>query len=315
MNTQAKASYKVRNWHSYDAALKQRGSLTFWVNEEVIEQWRNEKKTGRKGASNYYSDVAIATMGTVQSVFHLAGRQTEGFLESLFILMGVELKVPDHSTPCRRLSKLSVELPVIPKDEAIHLVVDSTGIKVYGEGEWKVRTHGVGKRRTWRKLHLGVDQGSGEILAAVVTTNDIADCEVLPDLLEQIDSNIEQVSGDGGYDTFNCYNTITQRQAKAVIPPRSNAQIQQPNNSELPPHQRDENLRRIHQIGRQQWKQESRYHRRSLSETAMFRLKIIFGGKLKRRFFDNQAVELFLQCAALNRMIQLGKPDSYKVEK
>jgi hypothetical protein len=164
-------------------------------------------------------------------------------------------------------------------------------------------------------LHLGVDSESGEILGAVVTTNDVADCEVLPDILEQIEQPIEQVSGDGGYDTFGCYDTIAKRGAKATIPPRSNAQIQQPINSELPPHPRDENLRRIHQIGHQQWKQESRYHRRSLSETAMFRLKIIFGGKLRRRFFDNQAVELFLQCAALNRMIQLGKPDSYKVEK
>ena len=229
--------------------------------------------------------------------------------------MGIELEVPDHSTLSRRLSKLSVELPVVPKDKAVHLVVDSTGVKVYGEGEWKVRTHGVGKRRTWRKLHLAVDEGTGEILAAVVTTNDIADWEILPDLLEQIDQEIEQVSGDGGYDTFNCYDTIAFRGAIASIPPRSSAQIQQPNNSELPPHPRDKNLPRIHQIGRQQGKQESRYHRRSLSQTAMFRLKIIFGGKLRRRFFDNQAVELFLQCAALNRMIQLGKPDSYKVEK
>jgi hypothetical protein len=214
-----------------------------------------------------------------------------------------------------------VELPVVPKNKAIHVVVDSTGVKVYGEGEWKVRTHGVGKRRTWRKLHLGVDEGSGEILAAVVTTNDVADCEVLPDLLEQIEHPIAQLSGDGGYDTFDCYDAFTkcaegiaQRGATASIPPRSNAKIQQHGNRKAPPHPRDENLRSIHQVGRKQWKQQSGYHRRSLSETAMFRLKIIFGGKLRRRFFDNQAVELFLQCAALNRMIQLGKPDSYKIE-
>nr|WP_322716380.1 IS5 family transposase [Nostoc sp. ChiQUE02]MDZ8229249.1 IS5 family transposase [Nostoc sp. ChiQUE02] len=314
MNTKAKANYKVRNWKEYDAALKLRGSITFWVSDEVVEQWRNEEKSGRKGASNYYSDVAIATMGTIQSVFHLPGRQAEGFLESLFTVMGIELNIPDHSTLSRRLSKLSVELPVVPKDKAVHIVVDSTGVKVYGEGEWKVRIHGVSKRRTWRKLHLGVDEETGEILAAVVTTNDIADCEVLPDLLEQIDQEIEQVSGDGGYDTFNCYDTIAQRGAKATIPPRSSAKIQQHANCKALPHPRDENIRSIRQVGRKQWKQQSRYHRRSLSETAMFRLKTIFGGKLKRRFFENQAVELFLQCAALNRMIQLGKPDSYKVQ-
>ena len=162
-------------------------------------------------------------------------------------------------------------------------------------------------------MHLGVDSESGEIVGAVVTTNDVADCEVLTDILEQIDAPIEQVSGDGGYDTFDCYDTIAERGAKATIPPRSNAKIQQPDEI-APPHPRDENLRYCNQVGRKQWKQESGYHRRSLSETAIFRLKIIFGGKLRRRFFDNQAVELFLQCAALNRMIQLGKPDSYKVE-
>lgn len=188
-----KAQYKFRNWNAYDAALKQRGSISFWVDEDVIEQWRNQHKTGRKGASNYSSEVAMpsptrsgnATMGTIQSVFHLPGRQAEGFIESLFKLMGIDLQVPDHSMLSRGLSKLSVKLPVVPKDEAVHIVVDSTGVKVYGESEWKMRTYRVGKRRTWR--NLGVDERSGEILGAVVTTNDVADCEVLADILEQID--------------------------------------------------------------------------------------------------------------------------------
>jgi len=314
MKTKPKANYRVRNWKEYDAALKQRGSITFWVREEVIEQWRNEKKTATKGASNYYSDVAIATMGTVQSVFHLAGRQTEGFLESLFTLMGVELEVPDHSTVSRRLSKLSVELPVIPKDKAIHVVVDSTGVKVYGEGEWKVRTHGVGKRRTWRKLHLGVDEASGEIRSAVVSTNDLSDGDVLPDILDGIDDEIEQVSGDGAYDQHKCYEAIRRRQAKATIPPRKGAKIWRHGNSKALRHNRDENLRRIRKVGRKTWKHAHWLHRRSLAETTMFRFKMIFGGKLRSRKFENQAVELFLQCAALNRMIQVGKPASVRVE-
>jgi IS5 family transposase len=314
MKTPPKATYRIRNWKEYDAALKQRGSITFWVSEEVIEQWNNREKTGKRGASKEYSDLAIATMGTVKSLFHLGGRQTEGFLESLFRLMNIELKAPDHSTLSRRLGKLSVTLPVIPKDKAVHVVVDSTGVKVYGEGEWKTRQHGVSKRRTWRKLHLGVDEATGEILAVVVTTNDYHDCEVLPDLLDQIPQAIEQVSGDGAYDTFDCYDAIEQRQAKSGIPPRKDAKIHQHGNRKAPPHPRDKNLRRIRKVGRKRWKQESHYHRRSLAETAMFRFKAIFGGTLRSRQFDNQAVELFLQCAALNRMIQLGKPESYKVE-
>lgn len=314
MKPSPKASYRLRNWKEYDAALKQRGSLTFWVSEDVIEQWNTAEKTGKRGASNEYSDLAIATMATVKSLFHLAGRQTEGFLESLFSLMDIELKAPDHSTLSRRLGKLSVGLPVVPKDKAVHVVVDSTGVKVYGEGEWKTRQHGVGKRRTWRKLHLGVDEETGEILAAVVTTHDYHDSELLPDLLDGIEGEIEQVSGDGAYDTFASYEAIEQRQAKGVIPPRKDAKIHQHGNYNAPPHPRDENLRRIRQVGRKRWKEESQYHRRSIAETTMFRLKTIFGGKLRSRQFDNQVVELFLQCAALNRMIQLGKPESYKVE-
>jgi IS5 family transposase len=314
MKTRPKATYRIRNWKEYDAALKQRGSITFWVSEDVIEQWNNTEKTGKRGASNEYSDLAIATMATVKSLFHLAGRQTEGFLESLFSLMHIELKAPDHSTLSRRLGKLSVTLPVVPKDKAVHVVVDSTGVKVYGEGEWKARQHGVSKRRTWRKLHLGVDEKTGEILAAVVTTNDYHDSEVLPDLLEQISADIEQVSGDGAYDTFDCYDEIERRQAKGVIPPRKDAKIHQHGNRKAPPHPRDKNLRCIRKVGRKRWKQESNYHRRSIAETTMFRFKVIFGGKLRSRKFDNQAVELFLQCTALNRMIQLGKPESYKVE-
>lgn len=194
------------------------------------------------------------------------------------------------------------------------MVIDSTGVKVYGAGEWQARQHGVSKRRTWRKLHLGVDEKTGEILAAVVTTNDDHDSEVRPDLLQQISADIEQGSGGGAYDTFDCYDEIERRQAKGVMPPRKDAKIHQHGNRKAPPHPRDKNLRRIRKVGRKRWKQRSNYHRRSIAETTMFRFKVIFGGKLRSRKFDNQAVELFLQGTALNRMIQLGKPESYKVE-
>lgn len=146
------------------------------------------------------------------------------------------------------------------KDKAVHIVVDSTGVKVYGEGEWQVRKHRRGKRRTWRKLHLGVDEATGEILAAVVTTNDVADCEVLSQLLDAIAEDIAQVTGDGAYDTQECYDAIDQRGASAAIPPRRNAKIWQHGNRKAPPHPRDENLRRIRKVGRKRWKQESGYH-------------------------------------------------------
>lgn len=308
-----KQQYRVRNWSEYNLALKQRGSLTFWVSEEAIEQWLNTEPSEQLGAPKTYSDIAIMSVLTVKSLFRLAGRQATGLLGSLFELMQVKLPVPDHSTISRRMGKLSVRLPIHDREQARHVVIDSTGIKVYGEGEWKIRQHGVSKRRIWRKLHLAVDEATGEILAAVVSTNDWGDCEILPDLLNHIEGNIEQVSVDSAYDTSDCYDTITERGAKPVIPPRKNAVIWQHGNRKASPHPRDQALRSIRKHGRKKWKREADYHRRSLSETTMFRHKTAFGGKVLSRKFENQATELLCQCAMLNRMIQLGKPVSVPV--
>jgi hypothetical protein len=273
--------YRVRNWSDYNAGLKQRGSLTLWLSKDALEQWVMNTATGRRGASQLYSDTAIATVATLKSVFHLAGRQAQGFVESVFQLMNIPLPVPDHSTVSRRLSALSVSIPVQPQSRARHVVVDSTGVKVYGEGEWKARQHGVGKRRTWRKLHLGIDESTGESMVAEVTTNDCHDSEILPSLLEGIAGEMAQVSGDGAYDTFACHEAIAHRGAAATIPPRHDARPTQhgvPN----PTHPRDQILQRIEQVGRADWKQESGYHRRSLAKTTMFRLKVTFGGASDR---------------------------------
>lgn len=307
-------SYRIRNWSKYNAGLKRRGSLTFWLDSEVIEQWVERRLSGKRGASVYYSDMAIATFELMKSVYGLAGRQTEGFLTSIFELMGLDLPVPEHSTVSRRKGSLTVTLPVIPKSGGVHLVVDSTGVKVYGDGEWKVRQHGVSKRRTWRKLHVGVDESTGEILSAVVTTNNVHDSEVFEDLLDVGETELEQVSGDGAYDQRHCYDSLQAANIKASIPPQRNAKIWQHGNCNAPPHPRDENLRTIRKRGRKRWKREIGYHRRSLAETTMSRLKAIFGGKLRSRTFDNQATELLLQCVALNRMIQIAKPETVWVD-
>ena len=311
MKKTTKRQYRIRNWKEYNTALVRRGSLTVWLDEAVLKDWINQEKTGRRGASPTYTDTAIECALSLGAVYQLPLRQTEGLLASVLELLDVELAAPDYSTLCRRRSRLPVVLVRQTRGEPVHLVVDSTGVKVYGEGEWKVRQHGWSKRRTWRKLHLGVDEASGEILAAVASTNDISDGEVLPALLEQIAEPIEQVSGDGSYDKRNCYQAIAQRQARAVIPPRRDAHIWQHGNCAAEPVPRDENLRRIRQVGRRAWKQESGYHRRSLAETTIFRIKTIFGDKLGARQFAAQAVELFIRCAVLNRMTHLGMPDSY----
>jgi IS5 family transposase len=308
-----KRSYRLRNWKHYNAALVQRGSLTLWVSDDVITAWRNTEKTGKRGRPRTYSDTAVLCMATLKEVYHLPLRATKGLMLSIMQLLDLDLPVLDYSQLSRRCALLEVALPRRKKDEALHLVVDSTGVKVFGEGEWKVRQHGYSKRRTWRKLHLGADEMTGEIVAAVVTTNNVADSQVLEDLLEQVEEEVEQVSGDGSYDKRSCYEAIRKRKAKAAIPPQRNAKIWQHGNSKQERLIRDENLRRIRQVGRKAWKQEVSYHRRSLAETQMYRVKTIFGDRVSARQFAGQATQVLVRCAALNQMTHLGMPDSYAV--
>ena len=308
-----KAKYRLRNWKDYNQSLVKRGSLTLWFNDQVVSEWHNHARSGKRGRPKTYTNTAILTMATFQEVYHLPLRQTEGLMKSIVEMLKLNLSVPDFSTLSRRRANLQLELSSASPAEALHVVVDATGFKVFGEGEWKVRQHGYNYRRTWRKLHLGVNEANNEIVAAVVTTSNYNENEVLPDLLDQIEAEIEQVSGDGAYDKRNCYKTIRERQARAAIPPQRNAKIWQHGNIKEKPLARDQNLRRIRAIGRIAWKKESGYHRRSLAETAVFRLKVIFGDRILARSFAGGAAELLLRCAVLNQMTQLGMPDSYKV--
>jgi IS5 family transposase len=308
-----KTKYRLRNWREYNRALVQRGSLTLWITEDVVQLWQATEPEGKRGHPRTYTDTAITTMVTLQEIYHLGLRQTEGLMQSIGELLHLEVAIPDYSTLSRRRATLEVVLPRTRSTEALHVVVDSTGVKVFGEGEWKVRQHGYTYRRTWRKVHVGVDEASGEIVAAVVTTNNYHDSQLLSDLLAQVDEEINQVSGDGAYDRRTCYEAIRARHARATIPPQRNAKIWQHGNRKAERLARDQNLRRIRQIGRTVWKQESGYHRRSLAETTMFRLKTLFGERVTARGFAGQAAQLLVRCAALNRMTQLGRPDSYRV--
>ena len=308
-----KTAYRTRNWTEYNRALKQRGSLTVWISKDALANWTTRELTGEPGASPIYTGLAIETMAIVQAIYSRADRQTQGFLESIFELMNIDLPVPDQSTLSRRRKSLNITLPVQDRDKSRHLVVDSTGVKVYGEGEWKVRQHGWSYRRTWLKLHLCVDETTLEIVSAVASTNDVSDAEVLPDLLEDLPGTLEQISADGAYDQRKCYDELNKHGAKAAIPPRKGARIWQHGNSKAERHKRDENLRRVRQVGRQQWKKESNYHRRSLAETQMFRFKTIFGDRLQTRQTANQFKELLLKASILNRMTHLGMPDTTKV--
>jgi IS5 family transposase len=310
-----KKQYRVRNWPEYNAALKQRASITFWVDESAQAGWLEGERSGKRGASRLYSDGAIECTLMVQEVYHLTLRGAQGFLHSLFGLMQLALPVPDYTTLCRRRQSAQMSVAATasaPTSRGLHLVVDSTGLKIYGEGEWKVRKHGWCKRRTWRSLHIGIDARSGQIVAAVMSEPRFTDKKALPMLLEQIEGEVASVTGDGAYDGKGCYEAIAEREAEAIIPPFRNGRLRKedvyaPRNAAL---QRIRELEAQGQDGRALWKEEVGYHARSRIETTMMQLKRIFGDRLSSHDFDAQANQGFIRCMALNRMMQLPMPQS-----
>lgn len=308
-----KGLYRVKNWSEYDKAMVERGSITFWLSDDFEKTWRH---TGEKqrGSQFDYSDQAILVMLTVKEVFHLTNRQTEGFMRSLFVVMKVNLPVADHSTLSKRGKDLKVKLPK-KTSQSLNIVMDSTGLKIYGEGEWKVRMHGVSKRRTWCKLHVGANPEDGEIQAVLLTENNVSDDQAVEELLGQIEQSILDFAADGAYDKRKVYDSLNAHspEVNILIPPRKNARIWKHGNTKTERLKRDENLRAIRKNGRKEWKKNSGYHVRSLAETTMFRLKTIFGNELSARLFETQITQAVVRCAALNKMTHLGMPQSYKV--
>ena len=312
-HSRPKSLYRVKNWPEYEKALVQRGSITFWLSDDVEKVWlyAGEKQ---RGSQFDYSDKAIEIMLTIKEVFHLTNRGVEGFVRSLFQMMDIALPVPDHSTLSKRGKTLKVKLPR-KTNESLNLVLDSTGLKIYGEGEWKVRKHGYSKHRTWRKLHMGANPDNGEIQVVVLTENSVSDDSVVKDMLAQIEQTLLACAADGAYDKRRVYDALNEHspEVEILIPPRKNARIWQHGNSKEERLKRDENLRYIRKHGRQQWKDDSGYHIRSLAETIMFRLKTIFGDQLSARLLETQTTQILIRCLALNKMTHLGMPESYQV--
>ena len=302
--SKVKAQYRVTNWREYDRALVERGSLTVWFDEEYVrEHWRPEAN-GKRGAPFLYSDLAIQVLLMMKGVFHLPYRALEGFARSLMRLMNLPLPVPDHTHLSRRAQTLRVVIPRRASQGPIHVVVDSTGMKIYGEGEWKVRQHGAGQRRTWRKVHFAVDADAKDVIGVEVTTTEWLDCEVFGGLLDQVEGRIGQVDGDGAYDTRGVYAAGMARGAQVVVPPRENAVPWEDG------HPRTQALADIAELGLEGWKEATGYHRRSLAENAFYRFKQLFGDRLASRLFETQVTEVHARVAAMNTMTALGMPVS-----
>ena len=309
MSKPTPATYRTTNWRSYNAALKQRGSLLIWFDPETV--WL-AGPSGKRGRSATFTDAAIQACLTLKALFGLPLRQTTGLVASLLELAGLDWPVPDFSTLSRRQKGLNVSIPYRPSTGALHLLIDSTGIKAEGEGEWFTKKHGPSKPRQWRKVHLGIDADTLEIRAIEVTGSRVGDAPMLPELLNQIPDGqqIDKVTADGAYDTRGCHAAIAARHACAVIPARKNAR---PWLENTPGAQaRNETVRSTRRLGRMIWRRWSGYHRRSLVETKMRCFKLL-GERVMARDFDRQVAELQIRAAILNRFTALGTPQTHRV--
>src|SRR4051812_1730543 len=239
---------RVTNWAEYDAALRQRGSLTVWFTEDAIAAWHAEPRTTR-GGQPWYSELAILTALTLKAVFRLALRQTEGLIGSVIRLLGLDLSIPDHTTLSRRAETVEVPRPR-SGPEPVHLLVDSTGLKLCGAGEWLIEKHGTRRRRAWRKMHIGVDADTGRIVASELTTHDVDDGSQVGPLLDQVTGAVASVTGDGAYDQDGVYASVAERHpgALVIVPPRSTAVPSAA--AETAPTQRDQHLQLIAEHGR-----------------------------------------------------------------
>jgi Transposase DDE domain len=308
-----KARYRVQNWSAYEAGLKRRGDLTLWLDEAALAGWQAPRRT-TPGGQAQYSDVAVELVLMLRLVFRLALRQAEGFAASVLRLLGQDLRVPDHTTLSRRGRGFAGRRPETVPHGPMHLVIDSTGLKLFGRGEWDEERHGRA-RRSWRKLHIAVDAGTGEIVACVLTDNGADDAGEVPALLEQIEGEIASVTADGAYDGEPVYRAVASRQPDpppdVVVPPRSSAVPSTETGG--PPSQRDRHARLIAERGRMAWQRATGYGRRSLAETAVGRYKAIIGPRLRARGLPAQRGEVAVAVGVLNRMIRVAKPISVRV--
>lgn len=303
----------IRNWREYNKALVERGSITLWINEEVAKKWYESRSQNlHPGRQKYYSDLALETCLTLKVLFKLPLRSVEGLVKSLFKLIALKVEVPCYTQICRRQKEIDIKLKHYVTGK-IHIAIDGTGLKIFGEGEWKVRQHGHTKRRMWRKLHIGIDVKTEQIVMMELTDNRIGENKKFNALLEQYKEGYHSIRGDKGYDSYECHETVGKYGAVSAINVQEDAKERKKLKEEEPPLVRDEIVRRIAEIGKAAWKKEVNYHLRSLVETAFYRYKTIFGSKMHARTIENQKTEAIICCNILNRFTQLGMPKYYTV--
>jgi len=306
-----KRTYKVINWPDYNKALKQRGSLTLWLSEDFEKGWLAERtEEHRRGHPFIYSDTSMTLMLTLRHLFKLALRQLTGFVDSLFALLEKPLPVPDFSRLSRRGNCSLSQLKLPPLEKASHVVIDSTGLKVFGEKEWLETKHGKQyQRKVWRKIHIGID-GNGFIVAREMTDHRTDDRSYVPSLLGQAGTEYaDEVLADGGYDSHDIYRFLEEHGIKPLIPPPLHATL----SSSVEPTLRDQMVDYIQRKGYWAWYHKHNVGRRNKVENTFYRLKTIFGRKLMSRNWTNQDAETHLMCCLLNKMTECGMPKTMKI--
>ncbi|EJG1716526.1 IS5 family transposase [Vibrio parahaemolyticus] len=282
-----------------------RGSLTFWIDEEAIRQWKQSKQD-KRGRPRQFSDLAITTALMVIRVFSMPLRALQGFIDSVFSLANVPIVCPHYSCISRRAKQVEVSFKPKTRGARQHLAIDATGLKVYGEGKWKVKKQGTdGKHRVWRKLHLAVDTSTHEVVAAELSLSNVTDAEVLPNLLKQTRRRIIEISGDGAYDTRDCHDAIRFKRAVPLIPPREGVAFWENGH----PRNLAVDCQKLYGSNNK-WKKRYGHHKRSLPETAMYRVKQLLGGRLSLRNYNAQVGETYAMIKALNKLTGLGMPEN-----
>ena len=304
--------HRVTNWREYDVCLRNRGSLTIWFTPDAIAGWKAQPRT-TPGGQRHYSNLAIETALTLRTVFRLALRQSEGLIGSIMRMLEIDLPVPDHTTLSRRACGLPVQLPWRNKTSDLHLIVDSTGLKLRGAGEWLFEKHGTAKRRAWRKLHIGIDADSGEIVAFDLSDKDVDDASHVPTLLDQLTQAPASFMADGAYDRTATYDAILARNsfARFIVPPCKGA-VPGPT-ATISPTQRDLHILAMDEQGRMNWQKASGYNKRSKVEAAIGRYKRVIGDALNSRHDARRATEVAIAVKSLNRMREFGQAKFVRV--
>ncbi len=302
-----KTKYRVTDWATYNQVLIKRGSLGLWISPDAIACWNAKPSQPRRGGQPKYSNLAIETALTLGLVYHLPLRQTEGFITSIFELMGLNLDVPDHTTLSRQSKTLKIKLKAKLQLGPIDLIIDSTGLSVVGEGQWAAAKHGKRGFQGWKKLHLGVD-GNGIIVAETLTGPNVDDAKTGVRMIKNARYNLKAVIGDAAYDSREIYEAAEDHGARVIVPPLRNARV-----SIHAPPARNRSVKRIERVGRQRRKTETGYHRQGKVENTFFRYKSMIGDRLRSRGPDTQRTEVILGCNILNRMFEHGRPRSVAI--